>query len=229
MEVTYVTYTDCGDPWVFCRHNAAVPSLVDMQDYFGRVPVGMRDYVKHVLAFPQGQGAYNSGGNIALFDTAAQTFDVWLHESAHSLDLQGAITGDSSVAYSSTENWVNNYNQDPNVADNYAQTNMVENFAQETVVAIYDKAVPGGFGGIQPSWNNLFHQYATVQGDAGDHIIQTGTCNRALQPSGPVPVSAVSRVNAAAHERTVEAFKFEYSNLREANHTATTKGACKLH
>ncbi|KAB8345843.1 hypothetical protein FH972_022898 [Carpinus fangiana] len=228
MEVTYVTYTDCADPWVFCRHKDSVPSLVDLQDMFGRVPVGMRDYVKHVMSFPGGQGAYNYGGDIVFFDTAGLTFDVWLHESAHSLDLQGAITGDSATTYSSTDNWVNNYNQDPNVADNYAQSNMVENFAQETVVAIYDKAVPGGFGGVQPSYNNLFHQYATVQGDAGAKIITGGTCNRALQPSGPVSISSTARRTTSAYERPEHTFSQKYSNLRAPNLKANTKDTCKI-
>lgn len=53
-----------------------------------------------------------------------------------------------------------------------------ENFAQEVIVALFDKVVPGGLGTVSPNWNNIFHQYATVQSKLGDILIPGGTCNR---------------------------------------------------
>jgi hypothetical protein len=53
-----------------------------------------------------------------------------------------------------------------------------ENFAQEVIVALFDKVVPGGIGSVSPNWNSIFHQYATVQSKLGDILIPGGTCNR---------------------------------------------------
>jgi hypothetical protein len=55
---------------------------------------------------------------------------------------------------------------------------MAENFAQEVIVALFDKVVPGGIGTIVPNWNDIFHQYATVQAVMGDMLIPGGYCNR---------------------------------------------------
>jgi hypothetical protein len=57
-------------------------------------------------------------------------------------------------------------------------TDNAENFAQEVIVGLFDKVVPGGIGSLVPNWNDIFHQYATVQAVAGDRIIPGGTCNR---------------------------------------------------
>jgi hypothetical protein len=53
-----------------------------------------------------------------------------------------------------------------------------ENFAQEVIVALFDKVVPNGLGSVSPNWNSIFHQYATVQSKLGDILIPGGTCNR---------------------------------------------------
>ncbi|KAL8991624.1 MAG: hypothetical protein Q9169_007808, partial [Polycauliona sp. 2 TL-2023] len=58
--------------------------------------------------------------------------------------------------------WTNEYNQDSAVPDPYAQTNQVENVAQNTAVTTYERNVPGGFFGLNPNANRIFHQYATV-------------------------------------------------------------------
>ena len=51
-----------------------------------------------------------------------------------------------------------------------------ENFAQETVIALYDKVVPGGIGSVEPNWKAIFHQYATVQDALKDNLIPGGRC-----------------------------------------------------
>jgi hypothetical protein len=41
-----VHYSDCSEPWVFCRHKDAAASEADMVDIFGRMPVHMRSYIR---------------------------------------------------------------------------------------------------------------------------------------------------------------------------------------
>lgn len=48
MQVFNVTYTDCDEPWVFCRHREPPNSQLDLVRQFGRLPVKMRNYVRHV-------------------------------------------------------------------------------------------------------------------------------------------------------------------------------------
>lgn len=66
--------------------------------------------------------------------------DVAIHETGHSLDLLGAygeqLSGTEVLekmcwvsqanSYAASQDWLDNYNQDPNVPDDYAQTNQVE-------------------------------------------------------------------------------------------------------
>lgn len=97
--------------------------------------------------------------------------------------------------FSSTQKWLENYNQDSAISDSYAQTSatiliardvkttvlipatdQAENFAQETVIALYDKVVPGGIGSVEPNWKAIFHQYATVQDALKDNLIPGGQC-----------------------------------------------------
>jgi len=71
--------------------------------------------------------------------------------------------------------------------DDYARKNHIENIAQVTVVALFDKVMPGGVGTVIPnSWQQVFHQYATVQWKLGDILIPGGTCRRRIVNSAPV-------------------------------------------
>lgn len=86
--------------------------------------------------------------------------------------------------------------------DPYAQTNQVENVAQNTVITTYQRNVPGGFFGINPNANKIFHQYATVdteQREAGNLLVKGGSCTSRVPNTDPVPINgAASRVAAAA-------------------------------
>lgn len=128
-----------------------------------------------------------------MFNRINGDMTVFLHESGHSLDLLGAYP---DKPLSSSANWINNYNQDSNVPDPYAQTNQVENVAQNTVVDSYNLNVPGGFAGIEPNWGKIFHQYATVQTaqrNAGNLLVPGGTCTKRLTNSAPVSQTSSKR------------------------------------
>ncbi|KAL9614047.1 MAG: hypothetical protein Q9167_001462 [Letrouitia subvulpina] len=194
VETFNVHYDDCSTAWVMCRHKSSPDPLVNMIDLFGRLPVKTRSYVRHMIALPAASGyAYNWNGNIAMFNRINGDLTVFIHESGHSLDLLGAY---ADKPLSSSTNWINNYNQDSNVPDPYAQTNQVENVAQNTVVDSYNLNVPGGFGGIEPNWSKIFHQYATVQTEqrnAGNLLVPGGTCTQRLTNSAPVSQTSKKR------------------------------------
>ena len=167
-----------------------------MIDIFGRLPVRMRQFIRHVISLPGTKSAGSSGDNIQLNGPIDIT--VYAHEIGHSLDSH-AFDPKYGAPFSNSQVWIDNYNMDSAVTDDYAQTSQQENFAQETVVSLYDKVVPGGIGTIQPNWKAIFHQYATLQGYIGDTIIPGGTCSHRLANSPAVPKSssAKARINTA--------------------------------
>lgn len=179
-----IHYQDCGDVWIFCRHKDSPIGEVHAIDLFGRLPVRMRSFIRHIILLPGTPSAGSIDDNIQMNGDVDIT--VFVHEVGHSLDSHAFNPG-YGVPFSTSSVWVDNYNQDSAVADYYAQTNQQENFAQETVVSLYDKVVPGGIGTIQPNWQAIFHQYATLEGYIGDVIVPGGTCSNRLGNSPPVP------------------------------------------
>lgn len=191
-----VQYDDCNTAWVMCYHKNSGRSFDEIVALFGRIPVRARSFVRHVLTLPDTAAhAYNAGGNIVMFETeeGGLGFEVFLHETGHSLDLLNAYTRGQ---LSSSQNWLDNYNQDPNVPDPYSQTNQIEDVAQNTVVAAYNVQVPGGYGSLEPRSYNIFHQYATVQTwqrESGDLLVPNGQCGKRLTNSEPVSSTGSSR------------------------------------
>lgn len=49
MEVFSITYTDCAEAWTMCRHKDSQVTQIEMIDVFGRLPVRMRNYARHVI------------------------------------------------------------------------------------------------------------------------------------------------------------------------------------
>ncbi|OJJ07852.1 hypothetical protein ASPVEDRAFT_66052 [Aspergillus versicolor CBS 583.65] len=213
FEVYDVFYDDCQDAWSFCRHKDSPEDLETLVNTFGRVPVRMRSWVRHVLSIPGNNWAFNSNGNIALSGTTTHNLDVCLHETGHSLDLLGAYV---DGALSSTQEWEDAYNKDSAVPDNYARTNQVENVAQNTVVGIYDKVVPGGFPGVQSESQKIENQYKLLQDKAGEQILPGGTCDRHLQNSATVSIKSSSKREnkvVKAREAHDSALKGTYTNI----------------
>ncbi|OAR01581.1 hypothetical protein LLEC1_00869 [Akanthomyces lecanii] len=180
-----IHYEDCPDSWVFCRHKDSPLSETDMMDLFGRMPVKMRSYIRHIIALPGSRSAGSAGDNIQMNGDCEIT--VFVHETGHSLDSH-AFDPKYGAPFSNSRVWLDNYGQDSAVCDGYAQSSQQENLAQETVVGLFDKVVPGGVGTVQPNWKAIFHQYATVQGYLGDQILPGGTCSHRLANSRPVPM-----------------------------------------
>ncbi|KAL8920870.1 MAG: hypothetical protein Q9208_006042 [Pyrenodesmia sp. 3 TL-2023] len=185
-----VKYDDCNTAWVLCYHKDNPAPFQNVVETFGRVPVGARQFVRHVIALPDNTGhAFNADGNLAMFDIDADILTVYLHETGHSLDLQDAFNGGQ---LSSSKKWWDEYNQDPNIPDPYAGSNAIEDVAQNIVIAAYDTVVPGGYAAIEPRAGDIFRQYATViawQHEAGDLLVPRGEqCRHRLENSETVPV-----------------------------------------
>ncbi|KAI4241317.1 MAG: hypothetical protein L6R40_004623 [Gallowayella cf. fulva] len=197
FQVWNVHYDDVCLP---STHFCTPPQhLINMVDIFGRLPVHTHDYVRHVVSIPSTNGyAYNLNANVVMFGSTISNLPVFIHESAHSLDVQNAY---KDKPLSSSAKWLSGYNQDTHVPDSYAQTNQVENVAQNTVIESYQRNVPGGFCGLNKDCRKIFHQYATVdteQREAGNLTIPGGKCRKKLPNSEPVAVAgSTSRVMAA--------------------------------
>ncbi|KAL2871414.1 uncharacterized protein BJX67DRAFT_377189 [Aspergillus lucknowensis] len=220
FEVWDIFFNDCQDGWSFCRHKDSADSFETLVDTFGRMPVRMRSWVRHILTIPGDNWAFNSNGNIAFSGTTSSNLDVCLHETGHSLDLLGAYV--EGGALSSSQEWLDAYNADSNVPDEYARSNQVENVAQNTVVAVYDKVNPGGFPGVQSNAGAIANQYQLVESKAGDQIVPGGTCDRHLANSDTVSMtgdkvsaSSAKKVQKNRNDAHDPAFKGTYENIVE--------------
>jgi len=141
MEVFAVTYPDCPQPWTFCRCINSPMLKQTLREMFGQMPMALRNSVRHIVSFPQDNGgtgcnAFYTGGDIVFFGNCGTTASpsVMIHESAHALDFHGSQY--SAAALNPL------LPRDTCVPDSYANTNIVEDFAQLMVVHLH-KLVTG--------------------------------------------------------------------------------------
>ncbi|KAK7193717.1 hypothetical protein DPSP01_000274 [Paraphaeosphaeria sporulosa] len=194
FDIFNVHYDDCGDPWVFCHHKQSPITIDSMARQFGKLPVQMRQWIRHVVDVPSDGGwAFEFDGTVTFLDPKDDMMPVIVHETGHSLDLSGAY---ADKPMSSSDRWWDNYNQDSNVPDTYASTNAIEDVAQNTVVAVFNENYPGGFGAIEPDYEKISHQYYTLISEAidagqGNNLFKPGQsaqCTHRMAPTDPVPV-----------------------------------------
>lgn len=184
-----INYDDCGDAWVMCRHKDSPLTEQDIVDTFGKIPVRFRSFVRHMLFLPGNAGAGSTGDNVVMNGDLGIT--VFIHETAHSVDGHGFpdIGG-----FSESQIWIDAYDADSAVPDSYAQSSQAENFAQQSVVAIYDKVVPDGIGTIQPNFAAIQNQYSAIQTHGEDLIRPDGECASRLENSEPVEMGASAKM-----------------------------------
>ncbi|KAL8996868.1 MAG: hypothetical protein Q9169_003720 [Polycauliona sp. 2 TL-2023] len=198
FQIWKVKYNDCSEPWIMCYHRNSNQPLDALVNTFGRLPIHTRDFVRHIVSIPSDQTyAYNMNGNIVFFGATLNSLPIHLHEAAHSLDLQGAYP---SKPLSSSPKWLNAYEKDSAVPDGYSQNNQIENVAQNTVVASFDRNVPGGVAKVLEESRKIKNQYSTVlseQNEGGNLLVPGGKCRKRLPNSEAVPVGATSRVKGA--------------------------------
>ncbi|OAA60014.1 Metallopeptidase, catalytic domain protein [Cordyceps fumosorosea ARSEF 2679] len=196
-----IHYDDCkAQPWVFCRHKDSPLSKTDMTELFGRLPVRMRQFIRHIIALPGQRSAGSAGDNIQMNGDCEIT--VFIHETGHSLDSH-AFDPKLGVPFSNGKAWTDAYHKDTAVTDDYGRTSQQENFAQETVVSVYDKNVEGGIGKIQPNAQAIRNAYTTLETYIGNIIIPGGECTHRLENSPSVPKADSARTRLVARAEPV--------------------------
>ncbi|KAL4791404.1 hypothetical protein BDV19DRAFT_370550 [Aspergillus venezuelensis] len=213
FEVYDVTFDDCADPWLFCRHKEVEVDIDTAAETFSKIPVAMRDWVRQVLLLPGGNSAFAINGNVAFIGTTGENVDVMLHETGHGIDGFAAFgenlsTGDGFLAA---------YDADTHVPDDYARSSQAENVAQNIVVAVYDSNVPGGFPGIQDQYTAIQNQYSYIKDLGGDALVPGGTCNRHLENSETVTIGSTTNTTSAKRSRVFRGrstgFKGDYDHI----------------
>ncbi|KAL8343429.1 hypothetical protein RB598_004664 [Gaeumannomyces tritici] len=189
IEVFNVHYADCDTAWVMCRHNQAEISREQMIDLFGRMPVRMRQWIRLIIGMPgtarnrRGGNTYPDYGDVWLWGDAQNYPTLWVHEMAHALDYQAAP---GPTRLSSSQRWLDAYNNNAAISDGYAAKDQKENFAQETVIALFDTVVPGGIGTVVPNWAVIYNQHSTVRSALGDNLVPGGRCGARKPDAGIV-------------------------------------------
>lgn len=113
---------------------------------------------------------------------------VLIHEAAHALDFSALRQWGSP--FSQTQQWQGEWAKDSRIPTGYAATNWVENFGESGPIGLFDRYVPGGIGTIQPNWNQIFHQYATVSLNvicSPKYSWKFTTTNECFRPRSTVP------------------------------------------
>ena len=192
-----------------------------MINVFGRIPVGARQWVRHIVSLPDRKlgpflslhtwcprslihplahsktSAYNWNSNIAISTRLGDDLNIFIHETAHSLDLLGAYT---ARPLHTSAAWNHSYAADSHVPDPNSQTSQRENLAQNTVMAVYDLNVPGGLTPVEPGWHGVQHQVDTIEAEQkmrGNFLSDKrgqGRCTKRLENSKVVQVKGRSRV-----------------------------------
>ncbi|OAA40087.1 hypothetical protein BBO_06145 [Beauveria brongniartii RCEF 3172] len=201
VDAFSIRFDDCKpQPWVFCRHQDSPLSKKEITELFARLPVRMRQYIRHIIALPGQRSAGSAGDNIQMNGDCEIT--VFIHETGHSLDSH-AFDPKYGVPFSNGRAWMDAYGKDTAVTDDYGQTSQQENFAQEMVVSVYDKNVKGGIGKIQPNARAIYNAYTTLEKYIGDIIIPGGECTHRLENSPAVPKADSARTRIVAKSEPV--------------------------
>ncbi|KAH8888964.1 hypothetical protein GQ53DRAFT_825734 [Thozetella sp. PMI_491] len=195
-----IKLSDCSQEWYLCQQNGAAEAVIAVAANFARLPVRMRQWVNDVVHYAGGSGAYAIGNHIVLNGPSASTA-VMIHEATHCVDGSDGFYS----MQSGDQEWVDAYNSDTSVPDNYARTNQAENLAQFPGLIIYDRWTNGALQ-QKPELPGIGHQLQKVA-DQGDWSSQYGgrvldpftsslTCTRrwALSPHVNPSTGAVSSI-----------------------------------
>ncbi|KAL7945352.1 hypothetical protein V8C42DRAFT_322885 [Trichoderma barbatum] len=200
IEVYNVHYDDCASAVVMCRHNQAQMSIVNMIDAFGRIPIGDRQWTQHILALPASSCSAGTGGAVTTFHGPCYIPSVFIHELTHTLDAfvndQTGSTGAVHV-YSTTSAYLNDVAKDSCVPDGYANSSPQEDYAQVSVLALYEKVNPGGLDPIG-NWRCLVNSKNNQGKIIGKELTPGGSCTHrwadsAIVCMGPAAACTTSK------------------------------------
>ncbi|EJD40970.1 hypothetical protein AURDEDRAFT_169948 [Auricularia subglabra TFB-10046 SS5] len=160
-----VTFSDCNTHWLLCRCPDAQMTWEMMEDRVAKLPVGVREHAKFVLAVKRDTGcvAYTYSGKYIRFHGNCG-ITVHGHEFGHAVDdgFSSSAAFKDAVAKSSC------------VPNSYANTNYVENFAQLHVCYMWYMR---GFGTLTEAAGKdavcLAPQFNLIKGDLRMKRVQT--------------------------------------------------------
>ncbi|KAI0883894.1 uncharacterized protein GGS22DRAFT_195054 [Annulohypoxylon maeteangense] len=170
FEVFEVYYEDCHAPWIMCRLKDTHVNATTMAEMFGRMPLGMREYIKHVILWKPkdlpGAAAWDAGDVIAISEDSFKLY-VFAHELSHSLDAHVQIPGITPPGQgrlSQTRRWAEQFALDNATVSDYARTQWPENLAEVGIIALYNTVVPNGVANLRDNDpSEFYHQYATYE------------------------------------------------------------------
>ncbi|KAK8069826.1 hypothetical protein PG994_006442 [Apiospora phragmitis] len=175
MEVYSVKYDDCDEPWTICRHFSDPSSIAEMVKVFGKIPIGIREYVSTLVTLPN-PGAGVAGvafslGDIPVIYVRYQYFKESLlaHEISHILENY-ALMKYGNGTFSTSNWWMGNYSLDAGAVSMYSLTKWQENFAEAGPSTLYDLVVPGGLASITEDAEMVSHVISTYKNVLGDII-----------------------------------------------------------
>ncbi|KAJ6788841.1 hypothetical protein PWT90_10527 [Aphanocladium album] len=189
FSVFNVDYADCETAWVFCKHKDSAADENNMLEMFGRAPVGMRQFVRHLVGLPsyvsQWSAQTTPDGDIRFLTHI--DMPILLHEMSHSMDWH-ALSGYGDT-FSSSGIWSNTYYRDSYTPSEYGRNNWMEDFAEAGKCGVADANLYGGFGSVTSWWTTIQNQYKTYEQYFGSFIKQGGSCTRRFSNSAPVPMN----------------------------------------
>ncbi|KAI1392505.1 uncharacterized protein F4822DRAFT_131340 [Hypoxylon trugodes] len=183
IEVFAASYNDCDHPWTMCRVKSAKTNATTMASMFGKMPLGMREYIRHVMVVePEsipGAAAVSSGDTILFSDTSYRLY-IFAHEMSHSLDSHVPVPGvtlEGHGGLSISQRWADQFRMDTATVSDYARSAWQENLAENGPIALYNIVVPGGIFSLESNATQVFHQFATYTTYYRDIITPGGKKN----------------------------------------------------
>ncbi|KAI1140932.1 hypothetical protein F5Y05DRAFT_292430 [Hypoxylon sp. FL0543] len=169
IEAVQVWYGDCDYPWFFCRLKDSKIQPSTITEFFGKLPIGMRELVRHIIVLKpkdlHGAAATSGDDNIRISEDSWRLY-ILAHEISHSMDSHISIPGvtqEGQGGLSTSHAWKEQYSLDSAAVSEYARTSWAEDLAETGIIALYDRVVPGGAGTLSNESWSVYRQYATYQ------------------------------------------------------------------
>lgn len=160
-SVQTATYGDHSNAPVYvCICDGSAFDAQGLASTYSHVPLFLRQWVTSISFVPEANAhAYTAAGHITFFGSNNKGWaDVMVHESTHAQD-QG---------FSNSQTYLKAVGKDSCVPDEYAQTNNVENYAQDMVVFLYTLWKP--INPPSPSTDCMSHQLTAIRASSASGL-----------------------------------------------------------
>ncbi|KAF2640159.1 hypothetical protein P280DRAFT_28484 [Massarina eburnea CBS 473.64] len=174
IEMFNVTYEDCDEPWVMCRHKDIKVQQNDIALRFAFIPVGMRQYIRHIIIVPTSPTSDSDAAywaNDQLIIVGIPSFTSAVGAVARGLAIHGFRNPDSEkpasmlTPYYETPAWTRAVQVDKTVLNTKGLSSQEENFKSMVVLAMYDAQKPGSGEAIVPEFAKVRDQIVRIQRD----------------------------------------------------------------